>query len=130
MKTLRILIIDDSYSIIVKLMNLLKKYNHSQVIGYASSYEDAVYELARNEIDLVLLDIRIPGGSGLDLINFIKYRHPSAKVAMFTNYSYKQMRQRSKELGADYFFDKSLDLDRVIKMVAGKIPIYSGLEGI
>lgn len=127
---MRVFIADDSNIIIAKLLNLLRQYEDVEIIGYSGNYEDAVKKIAQNEIDLALLDIRLPGGSGMDLINFIKYSHPATKIAMLTNYSFPQFRRRCKDLGADYFFDKTNELDFAIKLITGNRLEKNGFEGV
>lgn len=123
---MKVFIVDDSSSVIAKLINLLHQTGGIEVVGYSGNYSDAVREIAKNEIDLVLLDIRFPGGNGIDLIRFIKYKHPLAKVAMLTNYSFPQFRKECKEQGADYFFDKTKDIEKAIDVAAGNLITDNG----
>lgn len=55
--------------------------------------------------ELVILDIELPDGNGLDLLRTIKRERPATRVLMFSNHDF--VRQRCKLEGADYFFDKS-----------------------
>ena len=127
---MKVLIIDDSSSLVARLTNLLYENKSVEITGYAGNYAEAVKALLASQSDLILLDIRIPGGSGIDLINMIKYCQPAAKIAMLTNYSVPQIRKRCKELGADYFFDKSKEIEKAIQLASGDKLNKNGFEGI
>lgn len=64
---------------------------------------------------MVILDIWMPEESGIEVLQNIKLRERVPIVIILTNYSYPQYRKRCLELGADYFFDKSTELDRMIE---------------
>jgi DNA-binding NtrC family response regulator len=60
-------------------------------------------------VSLVLVDISLPGLSGLDLLKTSKVRHPEVKVMMITAYGSVAIRDRAIRDGADGFFTKPLD---------------------
>lgn len=66
---------------------------------------------------LVILDIDLPDGSGLDLLHKIKRECPATRVMMFSNHDC--FRQRCKDRGADYFFDKSAEFEELAATVHG-----------
>ena len=69
--------------------------------------------ISRLQPDAVILDIRMPGGSGIDVLKKIKKNYPSTLVIMFTNYPTAQYRKRCLDLGTDFFFDKSTEFDKI-----------------
>ncbi len=69
----------------------------------------------------VVLDIQVPGINGLDLLAQFKQEHPECVVMVLTTYAFKEFRQRCTALGADHFFDKSTEFERVTE-VLGAFP--------
>ena len=67
--------------------------------------------------DVITRDIRMPGGSGLNLIPQIKELEPSPTVVVLTNYPSSAYRKRATEAGADFFFDKSTEFHKVLDVL-------------
>ena len=107
------LIVDDHYLARVGLTSLLEAEGHC-VVGTCSTGEDAVQEAIRLKPDVVLLDIRLPGMSGLEVLAHIKEQSPQMKVVIVTiaedeNYILGAIRN-----GADGFLFKSSCADEFI----------------
>jgi two-component system, response regulator YesN len=71
-----------------------------------------------HDIDLIFLDVNMPGLSGLDLLRQVKQSHPSCKVILLTGYGYKEVMLEALRADADDFIEKPFDLayvDAVIK---------------
>jgi len=65
----------------------------------------------------VILDIRMPGGSGIDVLEDIKKINAAPIVIILTNYPYPQYRKKCMAAGADYFFDKSSEFEKVTEVL-------------
>ena len=107
------LIVDDHYLSRAGLTSLLEAVGHC-VIGTCSTGEEAVQEAIRLKPDVVLLDIRLPGMSGLEVLGHIKEQSPQMKVVIVTisedeNYILEAIRN-----GADGFLLKSSCSDEFI----------------
>jgi DNA-binding response OmpR family regulator len=63
--------------------------------------------------DVVLLDIQLPHGSGLDVLRSIKQNGRGPLTIVATNFPYPQYRKRALDLGADYFLDKTTDIEEL-----------------
>jgi DNA-binding NarL/FixJ family response regulator len=84
------------------------------VVVQADSERGAVAALASGNWDAVILDLQLKQGTGLGVLKALGPVRPAgAKVIVLTNYAIPQYRDRSLALGADYFFDKSREYDRV-----------------
>jgi len=117
---LRVVIVEDSAMIRMRLAEALAEIGNVEIIGYAESETGAV-ELLRNETwDAAILDLQLRSGTGLGVLKVIANDRwsPHAKIIVFTNYAFPQYRERSLRLGADYFFDKARELDRVSNILA------------
>lgn len=111
---MRVLIVDDSAMVGERLAAMLAALPEKiQLIGVAQDVPQAIQAFQALKPDAVILDIRMPGGSGLDVLEAIKNDRPETVVMMLTNYPYPQYRQKCLEAGADYFFDKAAGFDQV-----------------
>ena len=73
---------------------------------------------AREPFDLCLTDMRLPDGSGLDLVQYIQQRHPQTPVAMITAYGSLDTAIQALKAGAFDFLTKPVDLGRLRELVA------------
>lgn len=96
---------------------LLTKYNIRD-IGQAGSISMAKTKMREEQTDAVILDLILPDGSGMDLLQWIKKEYPKTIVIMFSNHSDKYHRTVSKENGADYFFDKVTEFETALKIIS------------
>ena len=112
-KNLNILIVDDSDMVAMRVWNLLSETAGMAVVGRAASSEEAHKFLKQQRPDVILLDIHLPGESGIEFLRQVKVNHPAILVIMLTNFTDSYFRNHCKELGADYFFDKSHEFDKV-----------------
>ena len=114
-----VLIIDDSEKIRARLAALLTESNRVRVVGQAGSGRDALEILNRLKPDTIILDIRLPDRSGIELLKEIKARHPGTTVIMMTNYDDDRYRRQCRRLGADEFLNKSMEFDHIVDTVNG-----------
>ncbi len=115
---MKVFIADDSQVIRERLSALLSDIEGIEVIGEAQDGFEARDGILTLKPDVVILDIRMPGRNGLDVLRDIKESSPKTKVVILTNYPYPQYRRRCMEEGADYFFDKSSEFENVLEVLA------------
>jgi DNA-binding NarL/FixJ family response regulator len=113
MKTTKVLIVDDSLIIRARLIAGLAKFEHIKVVGQAGDIRTAFKVINDVKPDVVILDIQLPDGSGLEVLARHKHENRSTTVIVLTNYPHDIMRRRCVKLGADYFFDKSSEFEKV-----------------
>ncbi len=111
--TMKVLIVDDSTIIRERLRAILSKITEMQNINYAEDVPEAISSVQKLDPDVVILDIRMPGGSGMDVLREIKKNDQTPLVIVLTNYPYPQYRRKYIDAGADFFFDKSTEFDKV-----------------
>lgn len=109
----RILIVDDSEVIRNRLHDLVCDLRRGVEVTMARDVQQALRMLQSEQPDIVTLDLRMPDGSGLDVLREIKSRYPGTLVAIVTNYPLDAYRARCAELGADYFFDKATEFENL-----------------
>ena len=114
----RILIVDDSELVKDRLQELLAEKDGIKVIGTAGDTQQGISEIERLKPDLVILDIAMPGGGGMPVLKHIKATQSDCVVIVLTSYPYPQYRQAYLTAGAEYFFDKTSELGRLIVVLA------------
>ena len=117
---MRVFIVDDSLLIWARLIEILSEIEGIKVVGFAGRPDEAVERIMELEPDMVILDIKLYGGSGIDVLRNIKREKPDTVVAMFSNYSYPEYREKCFQLGADYFLDKSREFDMITDIMLKK----------
>ena len=111
---MRVFIADDSAMVCERLASLLTPIEGITIAGRAHDVPDAIESIRRLKPDAVILDIQMPGGSGFDVLQQVKKDEPAPIVVMMTNYPFPQYRKKYLEAGADYFFDKSTEFNKVV----------------
>jgi two-component system nitrate/nitrite response regulator NarL len=123
-KTLYIL--DGSCLFRERLVEMLAEVGGIEVVGHSEDLCRALREIRELKPDAVMLEVRLPGRSGIDLIPEIKAAASRAMIVMLADVSYHQYRQRSLDAGADDFFDKNQDLERLIGVLSRRSPRPGG----
>jgi DNA-binding NarL/FixJ family response regulator len=114
---MKIVIADDSKILRQRIISLLEEIDGVQVVAEAENSHQAVQYVEDLEPELLILDIRMPDGSGLEALKMLKDKNISIIKMIFTNYPIEQYRKKCMELGADYFFDKSTDFEKMVDVV-------------
>jgi DNA-binding NarL/FixJ family response regulator len=127
-RTLGVFVVDDSAALRVRLIEMLSQVEGVMVVGQAQDVSEAIAGIGALQPDVVILDIQMPGGSGIDVLRSLKQNHPAMIAIMLTNHPYPQYQRRCAELGADFFLSKSTDSKVLIeiseRLVAGGTPIH------
>ena len=84
--SLRLLVVDDHEIVRQGLVALLDRRPGFQVVGEAGTVADAVSEARRLEPDVVVMDVRLPDGSGVEACREIRAERPATRVIMLTSY--------------------------------------------
>lgn len=115
MNEINVLLVDDEPDFIAPLTNrlALRKLN----VLNASSGEEALTTLEANPVDVVVLDVKMPGMDGIEAIREIKKRHPLVEVIMLTGHASLEASIEGMELGAfDYLLKPAAIDDLVYKI--------------
>jgi DNA-binding NarL/FixJ family response regulator len=96
---------------------LLSEFPSMEIIEAANG-EEAFKRLSSNAVDLVFMDIRLPGESGLELTRKIKAKYKDVTVAMLTSYDSAEYREAAARCGADCYITKdSMKWNQISAMV-------------
>jgi DNA-binding NarL/FixJ family response regulator len=113
-----VLLVDDSILLLERMIPMLEESPSVQFVIHAGNYQEAAAVLGCTKPDLILLDIQLPGESGLQLLEMVQKNYSHIPVFMMTNHDSQQYREACKRLGAQGFFDKSKDFDRIPEAIA------------
>ncbi|MEA1972060.1 MAG: sigma-54 dependent transcriptional regulator, partial [Candidatus Cloacimonadota bacterium] len=111
----RIIIIDDEFDMRDSLKELLIRENYT--VDLASSGEEAINQFKKNKYDLVLSDIIMQQVDGYKLLKTIKRDNPDLPVLLITGYSSIQGAIDAIKLGADDYFTKPFDVQKIKKVI-------------
>ncbi|MBI5858722.1 MAG: response regulator [Sphingobacteriales bacterium] len=112
-----ILIVDDNINFINRMEGLLNELDNIGRIDAASDYEKAVHLISKRTPDFLLLDINLPGRSGIEILKTIKKNGWQCEVIMVSNHTDEYYRNQCRELGARYFLDKSSEFGLVADII-------------
>lgn len=129
----RVLIVDDHDVVREGLRTLIQKRTEFTVVGEADSVASAIAEARRAEPDVVIMDVRLPDGSGVEACREIRAARPETKVLMLTSYADDEAVLASIMAGASGYLLKqtrSQDLAEAVRKVAlGESLLDPGVTG-
>lgn len=114
---MKIVIADDSLLFRERIVNLLKSIDNVEIAGEADNGLEILQLINEKKPDLAILDIRMPEMNGIEVLRKIRENGTKIRICMLTSYPYKQYRDRSALEGADYFFDKNLDIKQITDLI-------------
>jgi DNA-binding NarL/FixJ family response regulator len=117
-RKVRVVIVDDSATVRDRLAILLTDVSNVEIIGEARDAAEALHVIPDLQPDVVILDIRLPAGSGIGVLRTMRREQQIPKFIVLTNYPYMQYRRTCLEAGASYFFDKSSEFDQIPQALA------------
>ena len=115
---LKVFIADDSVEVRNRLKEMLKENTTIHLTGEAADASQTISALHRLKPDVVILDLHMPEGGGLRVLREIKTTDPGRVIIVFTAFSFPQYRKSCLAAGADYFFDKTSDVQEMTDVLA------------
>jgi DNA-binding NarL/FixJ family response regulator len=126
----RILIVDDHDVMRGGLRSLLESRPGWEVCGEAANSTDAIKQAKALRPDVIVLDINMPGFSGLDAVPLIRKETPGAEVLVLSRYEEREMRLKALEAGARGYVTKSQGLAReLLAAIDGIVRERSAFRG-
>ena len=108
-----IFIVDDLPSMRDRLTELVGDLPDVEVVGSAGTPADAIAGILSTHPACVLLDYQLIGGTGVDVLRAVHAQSPETVFVVLTNHPDPQYRRACMDAGADHFFDKSTEFDRI-----------------
>src|SRR5690606_27723376 len=122
-KPIRVVIVDDHEVVRLGLKTLLNRVSDLEVVGEAGSATEAEEGVAATQPDVVIMDIRMPGGSGIEACRVIRSRWPEVKVIMLTSYSDDEAVIGSVMAGASGYVLKQIGTQELVNAIRR---VYNG----
>jgi DNA-binding NarL/FixJ family response regulator len=110
---MQVLIVDDSALVRRRLAEMLGHVAHVTVAGEAGSVAEALEKIRLLHPDVVVLDLHLPDGDGVAVLESVKRAVPAPVVIMLSNYSDDFYRTWCEAAGADFFLDKAKQFDEL-----------------
>lgn len=114
---MRVLLADDSDLILERLLQMLSSDPRVEIVGMFKNGIETLEALKILKPDLAIVDIKMPGLSGLEVLLEIRKEDPSLKFIILTFYSSDNYRKLAIRSGADYFFSKVDDFEKISLVV-------------
>ena len=115
---MKVFIVDDAAAIRERLRDMLEGTPGVEFAGEADNEDAAMQTISRVRPDVVILDFSSARGNSLSLMYRIKLQSLQTRVIVLTNNVYPQYEKKCMEAGADYFMDKSRDIDELGKLLS------------
>lgn len=127
MATYRVLVVDDNPEVRRMVTASIKTLGPEIDVLDVPSAEEALFISGSLPLDLVVLDFRLPGMSGLEMVTRLQQRRPDIKIILVTGVEDEATRKQVAEAGVAAYFYKPIDIDSFLQSV--KNSLWSGLEG-
>ena len=118
---MKVLVADDSDIMRRRLFYMIEAIGGVKRVCEAGDYTGTMQQLSQYRPDILVLDIRMPGGTGIDVLKSLETKKETGKrpslIIVYTNYSYPQYFEECYRLGADYCFDKSTDIENLVDVI-------------
>ncbi len=120
---LRVFVIEDSPILLERIAEAIADQPTLILVGSADSEADAIAKITELKPEALVVDIKLREGNGLNVLARLKLAATTngerPKVVVFTNYPRQEYLRNSKQLGADYFLDKSTQFSDLPKVLIG-----------
>ena len=117
MSQYRVLVVEDNHEVRRMVTASIKTLGEEIEVLDMPSAEEALFIGTSQPLDLVVLDIRLPGMSGFDIIPRLRKRKPEAKIILVTGIDDVEVRQKVSAAGVDAFFFKPIDVAAFLEAV-------------
>ena len=114
---LSIVIADDSALMRERLESMLLELDGVEIVGKTLNVIETLNTVEETTPDVVILDIKMIGGNGIDVLKTIRDHKIDSKVIIFTHFPYPQYKKACMEAGADYFFHKATQFEELIETI-------------
>ncbi len=114
---IRLLIVDDHEVVRLGLRMLLEAEEDMVVVGEAANADEALRLTSQLRPDVVVMDIRLPGRSGLEACQAIRQRHPKTRVIILTSYLSEELVTQAVRAGASGYVLKDIDSLELVRAI-------------
>ena len=110
---MKVLVVDDLPIVLERLRELLTGVKDIDLVGVAQDAKEATELALSSNPDVVVLDISVRGGRGMDVLQAVKKANPATAVIVSTILFDPIYREACLKRGADFFFDKATEFEKI-----------------
>jgi DNA-binding response OmpR family regulator len=125
----KVLIVDDEETLTWSMAKSLSKDRDKYEVIIANNGKEALNQLKKNDIDLVISDIRMPDINGLDLLVRVKKEFPQTKVIIMTAYGSSDVQKEANRRGSLFYLEKPFEINDIRKVIVDLIGKRKGFRG-
>lgn len=125
----KVLIVDDEETLTWSMSKSLSKDREKYEVIIANNGREALDQLRKNDIDLVISDIRMPDINGLDLLVRVKKEFPKIKFIIMTAYGSSDIQKEANRRGAIVYIEKPFEINEIRKIIIELIGKKKGFRG-
>jgi DNA-binding NarL/FixJ family response regulator len=116
---LRVFVVEDSELIRKRIVENVRAIGGYEIVGFAESAEEAMRSIDDLHPDIVITDIRLKEGNGIEVVRHVRANGytPRPRIFVLTNYAFPEYKHQCSIAGADEFFDKSSEYDRFLELM-------------
>ncbi|KUO59324.1 hypothetical protein APF79_02930 [bacterium BRH_c32] len=114
---MNVAIVEDSTIIKDRIKEKIDQYPEITILWEAELLSDGLRKINEEIPDYLILDIQLPDGNGIDLLKLIKEKKYNTTVIVLTNYPIGGINLKCCSIGADYFFDKTNEFEKVFSVL-------------
>ncbi len=110
-----LLIVEDNSFIKKEIFNATKEFSSIGEIKLSETLQKAIFYITNTKFEIIILDLKLPDGNGIELLKFLKEKHIKAKVFIFSMST--ELKSICLKCGAFAFFDKANDFDKLLESI-------------
>jgi DNA-binding NarL/FixJ family response regulator len=130
----RILLVEDDRPVRDRLARLIEEWDGGKLVATCDSLGDTLTAIAQHEIDLLITDLRLPGGNGIAAIRQLATTQPEAEAMVISVLADEKTVLQAIEAGASGYLHKDADsidlIQAITDLMAGRSPISSGIARV
>lgn len=127
---MKVLIADDSEIIRSRIIKLLSGYKEIESIQEARDVKDTIKKIRTSYPTVLILDVKMPDGNGIEVLDTIIHDQSPPVVIVVTNYPFPEYKREYMMAGADFFFDKSSEFRQMQNVIENLVDNEIRLKAI
>ena len=112
-KKFKVLVVDESSIVRERLMEIVSELEDIEIVGQEENLIQAQGLIKKVKPNAIILDLCLPDESCMEILKGIKNADSNCKVIIFTSHTFSQYREKCLAAGADFFFDKSTEFQKI-----------------
>ena len=120
------MLVEDSLAVRNRLREILAEIRRFRIIGEFDAAREAMAAIGPEVPDVLLLDIKLRVGNGIEVLRHVRQHAPSAKVIVFSQHDDAGYREQFEQAGANFFFNKTRETGKLVatltQLAAGPPP--------